>query len=192
MIAGWKASLAGADLADWVTVAAYLGTAALSAGAARQAFLRRRPRERLFWLLVTGLLCFLGVNELLDLQTLLTDIGRANARAYGWYGNHRQVQYYFVLILSLIAVAAGMLMLRLTRRTPGSIRLALAGLVFIGLFVLLRAASFHHLDDLLGSGFKSFPLGSFQEVFGIALVALAAALYRRRRSPGPYRRAARR
>lgn len=182
MISGWKASVAAADLADWITVAAYLGTAVLAASAARCAWLRRRPRERAFWWITTALFCFLGINELLDLQTLLTDLGRANAQAYGWYGVHRQVQYYFILALSAVTIIAGVLMLRLTRNTPATIRLALLGLVFIGLFVLLRAASFHHLDDLLGSGLKSFPLGSIQEVVGIAVVAVAAALYSRRGS----------
>ena len=120
---------------------------------------------------------FLGVNELLDLQTLLTSAGRAHAKANGWYGEHRRVQYLFVFTLGTLAVCAGIAMLWLTKRAHRSVRLALFGLFFLGLFVLLRAASFHHIDDVLGGGLSAFNWGSFQEMAGIILVASAAILY---------------
>jgi len=61
------------------------------------------------------------------------------------------------------------------------VRLALVGLVFLGLFVLVRAASFHHLDELLGRGSPDFNWGSIQEMAGIVIVAAAALLYSRKR-----------
>ncbi len=167
-------------MADWVTVAAYVLAALLSAIAARYAWLRRETGETLFWRSTAVLLVLLGINELLDLQTLLTEIGRANAEAYGWYGVHRKVQYVFVIALIIAATLAGAALLWVTRRTHRAVRLAIAGLAFIGLFVLLRAASFHHLDDLLGRGMAAFNWGSFQEVAGIVIVAAAAALYTRK------------
>lgn len=181
MIDGWRYAIAGADAADWVTVVAYLATAFLAGRAADHAWLGRQARDRTFWRIAAALLCFLGLNELLDLQALLTDLGRAHAKAYGWYGMHRQVQYVFVIALGAVALVAGLAMLWLTRNAPGSVRLALAGLVFIGLFVLLRAASFHHLDDLLGRGMADVTWGTLQEVLGIAIVAVAAYLYCRRK-----------
>lgn len=180
MIEGWRGAVAGADAADWLTVAAYLGTALLAGRAAGRAWLNRRGRERAFWQITAALLCFLGVNELLDLQALLTDLGRAHAKAHGWYGEHRRVQYIFITALAGVAVAAGLAMLWLTRRSHAAVRLALAGLVFIGLFVLFRAASFHHLDELLGRGPPVFTWGTVQEIAGIAIVALAAMLYDRK------------
>jgi hypothetical protein len=180
MISEWRSSIGRADMADWVTVAAYLLAALLSVRAARQAWLRREPRDRTFWRIAAALLVFLGINELLDLQTLLTSIGRAHAKANGWYGEHRGVQFAFVVALGLAAVFAGMALLRLTRRTHFAVRLGLAGLVFIGLFVLLRAASFHHLDVILGRGAPAFNWGSLQEMAGILVVAAAAALYTRK------------
>jgi hypothetical protein len=59
--------------------------------------------------------------------------------------------------------------------------LALAGLVLIGLFVLLRAASFHHLDQLLSGGSIVLSLGVAQEIAGILVVATGAAIYNPRR-----------
>ena len=135
MISDWQTSIADADMADWVTVAAYLLAALLSARAARHAGLRRQARDSMFWRITAVLLVLLGINELLDLQTLLTSIGRAHAKANGWYGEHRRAQHIFVIALGLAAVFAGICMLWLTRRTHASVRLALVGLVFIGLFV---------------------------------------------------------
>lgn len=178
----YLSSIEHADLADWVTVAAYLMAAMISATAASKASLRRERRDHIFWRATAILMIFLGINELLDLQTLLTVIGRANAEAYGWYAIHRTVQYYFVAGLAVFAAFTGIAVLWLTRGTHIAVRIALIGLGFIGLFILLRAASFHHLDELLGQGFRAFSLWMMQELLGIFIVAGAAWLYCRKAS----------
>lgn len=183
-ISDWQTSIARADLADWWTVAAYGLAAFLSARAAAHADLSGQARERMFWRITAVLLVLLGINELLDLQTLLTSVGRAHAKVNGWYGEHRRVQYVFVMALGAAAAFAGIAMLWITRRTHAAVRLALAGLVFIGLFVLLRAASFHHLEELLGRGATEFNWGTLQKMAGILIVAAAAVLYARKASSG--------
>jgi hypothetical protein len=188
MIGDWQASIAHADVADWITVTAYLLAAILCSRAAQHAWLQRNSRENMFWRLTAVLLLFLGINELLDLQTLLTMIGRAHAKANGWYADHRKIQYIFVVALAIGAVVFGSAILWLTRRMHYSVRLALGGLVFIALFILLRAASFHHLDDILGRGATEFPLGSIQEMAGILLIAAASLLYTRKRPGAPHNR----
>ncbi len=131
------------------------------------------------------MLILLAVNELLDLQTLLTSISRAHAQANGWYEWRRTVQYGFVLALGGATLLAGIALLRLLKQMHATVGLALAGFLSIGLFVLARAASFHHLDEVLGSGPAVFRVGSMQEMAGILVVAVAAALYiRTRRSTG--------
>lgn len=183
MTLGFRDSVAAADLADWVTVLAYLASAVAAARAAFSACATQRQGERLFWQLTAGLMVLLGVNELLDLQTLLSTVGRDYARANGWYEHRRQVQYAFLLALGLVAIAFGLALLWLTRRMHTSVQVALAGLVFIGVFILLRAASFHHLDDLLGQGWRTFNYGSLQELLGIAIIGVAAQMYRPPSSP---------
>ena len=178
MISDWQTSIAKADAADWITVTAYLIAAILSAQAAQQAWLRREPRETIFWRMTAVLLVFLSVNELLDLQTLLTAIGRQYAVQDGWYEERRRVQYLFIVGLSGLAAVAGAFMFWLTRRTDNTVRIALAGLALIGLFILFRAASFHHFDELLGRGNPAFNLGSIQEMAGILIVASSAILYK--------------
>lgn len=179
MVGEWQASIVLPQMADWVTVAAYLLAAAISMGAAARGV--SAVYERHFWRFAAGLLVFLAINELLDLHTLLTIAGRAHAKAFGWYGAHRAAQYAFVIALSGAVAIAGLAMLWLTRRADYAVRLALVGLAFIGLFALLRAASFHHLDDFLGGGSPQFDWGSVQEMVGIAIVACAAAIYPRGR-----------
>lgn len=181
MLNQWTSAIAGAALADWVTVGAYLIAAFACTRASSFAWLTRRERDRSFWRLTAVLLVFLGINEILDLQALLTVLGREHAKANGWYGQHRQIQYIFVLTLALFGVIAAIITLFLTRKASTSVRVALIGLGFIGLFVIMRAASFHHLDELLGRKAPLFNWGSMQELFGIAIVAMAALTYPRMR-----------
>ncbi len=166
-------------MADWVTVAACLLAATMSMRAAARR--SSDAYERRFWQFAAGLLVILAINELLDLHTLLTIAGRAHAKAFGWYGARRGAQYAFIIALSGAAVMTVLVMLWLTRRADYAVRLALVGLAFIGLFALLRAASFHHLDELLGGGTARFDWASVQEMAGIAIVAYAAAIYPRDR-----------
>ena len=71
---------------------------------------KARASGYLFWFMTAVLLVFLSVNELLDLQTLLTAIGRQYAVKDGWYEERRQVQYLFIVGLSGLAAVAGAFM----------------------------------------------------------------------------------
>ena len=180
MIAGWQASVVDADIADWVTVAAYLVAAVLAYRAAVSARSRSERRERWFWIASTALLVFLAFNELLDLQTLITTLGKQHAKAHGWYEDRRTYQAMFIAALAVLTLAFGLMVLWFIRRAHAGVKLAVLGFVFIGAFVLGRAASFHHFDEMLGRGPDSFNYGSVQEVFGVGIVALAALVYRAR------------
>ncbi len=174
----WRASLADASASDWITVAAYLIAAIIAVRAGASARQRSEPRERVFWSLAAGLLIFLGVNELFDLQTVLTAVGKLWSLEQGWYEDRRRYQLEFVLLLAILAALAGLAALRLTRSTHRTVRWALLGLVFIGVFILVRAASFHHVDALLGMGPSAFNWGSVQEMLGILIVGVASHRYR--------------
>ncbi len=178
MVSDRVASVARADLADWVTVAAYLFAAFLSARAG-SAVVGRQRRERMVWRTIAVLLVLLAINELMDLQTLLTSVGRAHAQANGWYADRREVQLVFLLVFGMATAVSGVTILWLVRDLHAMVWLAVFGLLFIGAFVLLRAASFHHLDEVLGGGLPEFTWGSMQEMAGILIVASAAVLYAR-------------
>lgn len=174
----WRASLADASASDWITVAAYLLAAVIAVRAAQTARRGAETREGLFWRLTAALLVFLGINELFDLQTVLTAVGKAWAQQGGWYEDRRLYQFEFIIALAVFVFLGGLAALRLTRGTHHTVRWALLGLVFIGVFVLLRAASFHHVDALLGMGPDTFNWGSVQEMLGIVIIGYAAHAYR--------------
>ena len=91
------------------------------------------------------LILLLGINQQLDLQTLLIQSGRALAEAEGWYAYRRPVQGAFfgifsVALLSLVSLAAWRCRAFLKRHRPVTL-----GLVILIGFVLMRAAGFNHV-----------------------------------------------
>lgn len=128
----------------------------------------------------------LGVNKQLDLQTWLTQVGRDLAFAQGWYAERQVVQVAFIAALALGAVVATAALLRVVRGMGPEINCAAAGLVFIAAFVLIRAASFHHIDRMLGIQFGGVRVNVMLELGGISCVAISAALKRFRLRPEPH------
>lgn len=171
---GWSL-IAHADAADLATVMSYLFAAALAARAAARTWLNRERSLQCFWRAVAIVMVLLGVNELLDLQTLLTACGRDHAKAAGWYEQRRTVQYVFVITFAAASIVGSVALLWVTRRAPVSARVAALGLLLILVFVLIRAASFHHIDVFLGSKGPVSSWAMSLEIAGILVVALAAA-----------------
>jgi hypothetical protein len=180
LVYDWQRQIAEATSSEWITVAAYIAAMACTAFAARRARQWQTTRETAFWWATTVLLGLLAINDLLDLQTLLTEQAKVIAKADGWYEARRDVQFWFVVALAGGSALAGLIGLRWLRRTALPVRIALAGLAFIAVFVLARAASFHHLDHWLGSGWSRLDYGAIQEIGGIAIIAAAALGYGRR------------
>lgn len=164
-------------MSDWVTVAGYSIAVVLSAFASRKAEQRRQDRERSLWRITAIVMMALAINEPLDLQSLVTIAGRANAHENGWYADRRIVQHGFVIVCGGTVALAGSAVLFSARRTHPAVRLALVGVALIGLFVLLRAASIHHLDDSLARTTTWFRWASLDEIAGFTIVAVSATLY---------------
>lgn len=162
----------------WLVVAAYFagGLAAFVAG--RSAGKRR---ERNFWFLMAALLVALGLNKQLDLQTYVTRFGRFLARSEGWYDYRREVQAAFIALVAFGSVVFVATLLNWTRRSPWTIRIAATGSILLGAFIVIRAASFHHIDKWVTVSIEGLRSGWWLELAGIAVIACAAALYRSRR-----------
>ena len=112
----WRPGIGDPTVLGWVTVAAYLGAAIVCGLASLREPMpdgTRRPRGRpsRFWLILAGLMLALGVNKQLDLQSLVTQIGRDVVRALDLYSGRRELQIGFiaVVILSCLATVAGLL-----------------------------------------------------------------------------------
>jgi hypothetical protein len=123
----------------------------------------------------------LGINKQLDLQTLFTDLGRASAQLGGWYEIRRPFQFLFILGMT---VGGGLILRALFRTAQGPLRdfrLPFAGATLVVTFVVVRAASFHKIDELLGGEISGRWLNFLLEGSGILLIAFAA-IFRLRRA----------
>jgi hypothetical protein len=169
----WQPAIGDPTLMGWVTVLAYLAAALLALRSAWAA--KRAPAQRAlarFWLALSLLLFLLGINKQLDLQTLFTQIARDAALAQGWYEERRRYQVMFIAAVGVLGVVGTLGLAFALRKIAARIWLALLGIGFLVSFVLIRAASFHHVDLLLRAG--TLRLNWVFELTGIGLIAVAA------------------
>lgn len=172
----WHWGLGDNNVMGWITVLVYVGAALAAATAARRlagpdTLVRR---ERGFWWTAAGIMLALALNKQLDLQTLFTLIARCHAQLSGWYDIRRIIQRDFILAVAVAGVGFLGLLTYLLRGILGRVWLALLGLGFVCLFVLVRAASFHHMDSLLGTWVFGVKMNWLLELPGPILVALVA------------------
>jgi hypothetical protein len=204
----WTVGIGDPTLVGWLTVVAYFAAAWLclrafmveKAGPPRpyrqaMAALWRvvkkhwpappAPARRAgLWLLLALLLAGLGINKQLDLQSLLTEIGRVTAMESGWYENRRAVQVGFIGATLVTAAAAVAALWWFVRGHLRDFRLAIGGMVVLLAFVVVRATSFHDMDAFIRTSVGGLEMNWVLELGGITLVAVAAAR-RLRRSGTP-------
>jgi hypothetical protein len=108
-------------------------------------------------------------------------IGRCHAELAGWYENRRMVQREFILAVAVAGVVALGLLAWLLRGILGRVWVALLGLGFVVVFVVTRAASFHHVDILISTTVLGVRMNWLLELPGPLLVAVVAL--RRRGAP---------
>jgi len=174
----WEPGIGDPTFIGWLTVAAYFIAAVLCAGN----LLRARHADRrayLFWVAFTVFMVALGINKQLDLQTLFTAVFKHFAKATGWYEDRRIFQAIFIAIIAFFGLAFAALAWVWTLRTLPRHRLALVGGIFLVCFIVIRAASFHHIDQILGKELVFFRINHVLELGGIACVALGALTARR-------------
>ncbi|MGB5076923.1 MAG: hypothetical protein WBO17_05530, partial [Sphingorhabdus sp.] len=68
-------------------------------------------------------------------------------------------------------------LLWILRKTAGSVKAALVGLGFLGAFVIIRAASFHHVDAFLGRNLLGARWNWILELGAIITIASACIIY---------------
>lgn len=174
----WTPTIGDPSFMGWLTVAAYFVTAVIAFKlylSSDQLFSDEVvKKQKTFWLLVTLIMLFLGVNKQLDLQSLLTAIGKYYAHRDGWYEDRRFFQIAGIIgIIStlLIGVSVFSYKMRAIFKTNS---LAIVGLCFLLLFVAIRATSFHHMDIVINTAVLGVRMNWVLELFGIFLVAISA------------------
>lgn len=169
MVYGWSPGIGDPSLLGWLTVVGYFMASFLCIRAARG-----DARSANLWRALALALAVLGINKQLDLQSLLTAVGRELARTGGWYDQRRQIQRIFVLALGILAIVLAAVAPVLLKGRSGQIRAAFAGFVLLVAFVGIRAASFHHVDRFLKATVLGARFNWILELGGIAVIAFAA------------------
>ncbi len=175
----WVVGIGDPTPMGWVTVVGYLVAAALCVLWAKPA-----GRGRLLPLGLAAAMALLAVNKQLDLQSLLTQIGRDTAKAQGWYEDRREHQVAFIATIVGTAGLGFILLAWLLRRRWRECTLSLLGVAFILAFIVVRAASFHRVDQGLGETWAELRFNGILELGGIAIVGLGAILGWRVRARG--------
>jgi hypothetical protein len=185
----WRPQIGDPSVMGWLTVAAYAAAALLCFVAAHRCLVTADPeqdrRRRRMWVGVAVLMLLLCVNKQLDLQSLFTDVGRVLATRGGWYDGRRTVQLWFVIALAATGAMMFVIIAWKTRSILRERRLLLFGLSFLLTFIVIRAASFHHVGIILSSEIIGVRVNWILELGGISSVALSAVQSILRPRAGP-------
>lgn len=170
MIDGWTPGIGDPTWGGWVTVVFYLVAACVCASNAR----RTNRNGARFWTILALSMLALGINKQLDLQSLFTAVMRDNAVHYGWFGKRRELQLAFVSVIAGLGLVLAILSAFYLRTLQRNIRVAMVGLYLISTYVIIRAASFHHIDRLIDGEILRGRWSSMIELGGIAVVLIGA------------------
>ena len=137
------------DLGDhtfygWMTVLAYL-LASLRSGYMAKVALKAN-QQAFFWIGLTVFLALLGFNKHLDLQSDFTEVLRGMAKEHGWYLQRRGLQLMFIVAMGIaipiLLISVRVMLTNSWRRY----KIIWTGIVLLLVFIVIRAASFHHVD----------------------------------------------
>jgi hypothetical protein len=152
----------------WMTVLAYF-LASLRAGyKAKLAWIKKE--HVIFWVGLTLMMIALGLNKQLDLQSNFTEILRDMAKAHGWYEQRRMAQMLFVAAMG-ICVPVILIVLRLTLvQSWRRFKVIWVGMILLLVFIVIRAASFHHVDLFFYQSVGSLRYYQALEMLAIAVI----------------------
>ena len=176
-IGNWSWGIGDPTWGGWLTVVLYAVAAVfcwrvLRAGDTLMPL--ASPDERWVWRALLAALVALGVNKQLDLQSALTEMGRLVADRQGWYAERQRVQLAFVAGMAILGLTLLVALIYLAWGTPTSTLWAMAGAVGLLVFVLIRAASLHRIDQWLGVSVAGLRINWVLEM-GALLVILGGA-----------------
>lgn len=175
---GWEPGFGDNDLVGWMITLSYFVVALLCTAAFRDEARSYRVTKRLqrpsFWLILTALLILLGFNKQLDLQTWVQSTGDGLVAANGLEGQRPGIKVLSLLLLALTGAGVTMAMLLYIGRQWRLYLLAFVGLLYLGVFVVLRAAdSLPVLNDINRNYYESVHLAL--ELPGVLMIGVSAA-----------------
>jgi hypothetical protein len=164
----WHPGIGDPTPMGWITVLAYGLSAFLCWRCAR-----RLPAP-VFWWGITAALLMLGLNKQLDLQSWFTQLGRDMAKRDGWYEQRHHYQVEFIAVMGGVFLAAAVAIALALRGHWLAYLRVWGGMALLLFFIVVRAASFHHVDALLMSDIGGMRLNWVFELGALALIGSGA------------------
>ena len=171
----WAPSIGDPTVMGWVTVVVYFTVAIICLKVATAE--NTNKSEKHFWFYLTFFLIALGINKQLDLQTLLTQIGRDLAIAHGWYEDRRIIQSAFIILIGFLGLTSMAILMRIYRNAHTPIKIVFAGCIILFIFILMRASSFHHMDILINIKLVGIKMNWILELGGLAIIGITGYRY---------------
>lgn len=181
---GWYPGIGDPSFMGWFTVFAYFITALLSlkvVSISNAIFARRRQRQKQLWIVTSSLLIFLCINKQLDLQSFLTASGRHLLQEWGMNEYKRDLQKLFIGSIFIGSIIILTLMIKELYQVAQKHLLAIIGIVFLSMFILIRASSFHNVDSFISYRLIGLKLNWILELGGIGLIFANGILLLQRR-----------
>lgn len=133
------------------------------------------------WLVLGISMVFLGLNKQLDLQKLLSQVGKALVKSAGWHDQRGIIQAAFVVGIALLGLAFVAGKIYVTRHRLHEFGFAMIGVASLVAFAIFRAATFNHLRILADRiPAHADAMNAGWELGGSLLVSLGALLAVRR------------
>lgn len=172
LVGSWSPGIGDPSLGGWLTVLLYVAAAWMTWRVLKTMpkAARNGSHERWFWRLLFLGLILLAVNKQLDLQSALTEIGRMAAERGGWYEDRHQVQAAFIAGVAIMGLTAMAAVLYLVWDSPSETLMTLAGAAGLLIFVIVRAASFHHVDAWLGQDIAGIRMNWLMEMGSLMVI----------------------
>jgi hypothetical protein len=100
-------------------------------------------------------------------------VGRQLANAQDWYDLRRVVQFSFILVLSAASIAAFLWVAIFFRDLHRRFAFAFCGLFFVLSYMIIRAATFHHIDEVIQYDLHGIKMKWVIELAGIYMIIAA-------------------
>lgn len=152
----------------WMTVLAYFLTSIRLGIKTRLAWLNRD--NVIFWLCFTLIIIFLGFNKQLDLQSNFTEIMRNMAKEHGWYEQRRPLQFLFVAVMAMSLPILILLVRTSLANSWRRYKIMWLGILLLLVFIVIRAASFHHVDLIFYKAIGSLRFYQALEIVAIFII----------------------
>ena len=175
----WHSDTGDPTLSAWAMATVYVVAAGFCARVG--SVTHQRTGQRLPWWIIAGILLFLGVNKLVAFQTVMFQLGRATAASQGWSEHRRTVQAVFAGLLAEILLITGCFACWKWRSLAKERPLVVVGVFLLVLLIMIRAANFTHVLELLQLDLHDDVWGWLLELAGAGCLAYAAARAARQR-----------